>query len=82
MMFTWSLTNGIIDTLADLEAAAAAAVCNGPPPSLLQRALGWGVPLLPLLGVLYLARNWAAVLGKALPAALRQGSVGAQGGGR
>jgi hypothetical protein len=76
LMFTWCLTNGIIDTLADLEVALAAAVCNAPPQSSLQRALGWAQPLLPLLGGVYLARNWAAVLGRALPAALRQGSEG------
>jgi hypothetical protein len=76
LMFTWCLTNGIIDTLADLEAALAAAVCNAPPPSTLQRALGWARPLLPLLGCVYLVRNWATVLGRTLPAALRQGSEG------
>jgi hypothetical protein len=76
LMFTWSLTNGIIDTLADLEAALAAAVCNKPPRSALQRAAGWARPLLPLLGGVHLACNWAAVLGRTLPAALRQGSEG------
>jgi hypothetical protein len=76
LMFTWCLTNGIIDTLADLEAALAAAACNAPPPSRLQRAFGWALPLLPLLGGVHLARNWGAVLGRTLPAALRQGSEG------
>lgn len=79
MMFTWSLTNGIIDALADLEAAAAAALCHGPPASLAQRLLSWTRPLLPLLGAVHLGRNWAAVLGSALPAALRQGSGGEAG---
>jgi hypothetical protein len=75
-MFTWCLTNGIIDTLAQLEAALAAAVCNAPPASLLQRAFGWARPLLPLLGGVYLFHNWALVLGKKLPAVLRQGPEG------
>lgn len=78
-MYTWCLTNGIIDTLEALEAATAAAVCSStPPPSLLLRLFGWARPLLPLLSGQYLARNWAAVLGGALPAALRGGSAGEQ----
>ncbi|WIA43121.1 hypothetical protein OEZ86_009637 [Tetradesmus obliquus] len=76
MVFTWSLTNGIVDALAELEAAAAAALSQRPPPSLVQRALSWTRPLLPLLGGLHLARNWSAVLGGKLPAALRQGPEG------
>lgn len=59
MMFTWSLTTAIIDTVMDLEQAVTAAVCARPktpgnaPSSglsgLLHRLFGWMLPALPML---------------------------------
>jgi len=59
MMFTWSLTTAIIDTVMDLEQAVTAAVCARPktpsnaPASgfrgLLHRMFGWMLPALPML---------------------------------
>eukprot|EP00879_Flechtneria_rotunda_P012322 GHRR01012869.1.p1 GENE.GHRR01012869.1~~GHRR01012869.1.p1 ORF type:complete len:957 (+),score=306.37 GHRR01012869.1:270-3140(+) len=76
LMYTWCLSNGIIDTVDQLEKAVAAAVCSAPPTSLWERLGGWLLPLLPLLSGQYVFGNIAKVLGHELPAAVREGKPG------
>lgn len=86
IMFTWSLTQAIIDSMIDLEQAVAAAMCASPQaqaapkPSgfcgMLNCMFGWAVPCLPLLTGRNQAVHWYQTLACALPRWLRQGRSG------
>lgn len=78
MMFTWSLTAAIIDTITELEQGVTAAVHASPhTQGLLTRVFGWLLPGLPALT----ARNQAAhcyqTLCHDLPSVFKQGALGA-----
>eukprot|EP00775_Hariotina_reticulata_P006232 gene6232-6469_t len=75
LMFTWTLTNGIIDSVDQLEKVLAAAVCAAHP-SCLQAADSWVQRLIPQLIGYNLWLNWWQVLRHELPAMLRKGSSG------
>lgn len=80
IMFTWSLTNAIVDSLNDLEQAVTAAVCAKPSKQgcagLLQRLFGWVLPTLPMLTGRNLAVYWYNMLCHDLPKHLKQGMTG------
>lgn len=81
IMFTWSLTNAIVDTLSDLEQAVTAAVCSSPKASgcsgLLQRLFSWVPPCLPALSGYAQVAHWYKTLCCYLPQQLQQGWSGA-----
>jgi hypothetical protein len=80
IMFTWSLTNAIIDTLSDLEQSVTKAVCSSPEASgcsgLLQRMFSWLPPCLPLLSGRNQVVHWYKTVCCDLPKHLRQGWPG------
>lgn len=83
IMFTWSLTNAIIDSLSDLEQAVTAAVCAGPSSrtasgcsGLLQRLCGWVMPCLPMLTGRNLVMHIYLTLCHDLPQHVKQGWSG------
>jgi hypothetical protein len=83
IMFTWSLTNAIIDSLSDLEQAVTAAVCANPSAQhgsccagLLHRLFGWVLPCLPMLSGRNLVVYWYQMLCCELPQCMKQGWTG------